>query len=391
MQHVYIVGSKGIPAQYGGFETFVDKLTEKQTDSQIRYHVASLRNNSELSKYHDRFEYNGADVFSIDVPNLGPAKAIVYDIKALKFAINDAKEQGYQRPIFYVLASRIGPFIGQLKREIRRMGGVLYLNPDGHEWKRAKWSKPVRTYWKYSEKYMVKHADLVIADNPIIEDYIRNEYQQYKPTTTYIAYGTDVTPSSLDHDDAKVRDWYEKFGIEENNYYLIVGRFVPENNYETMIREFMKSNSHKDLVVITNVEHNAFYQQLIEKTHFDSDKRIKFAGTMYDQDLLKYIRENAFAYFHGHEVGGTNPSLLEAMATTQLNLLVDVGFNRAVAGDSAIYWNKNSGDLAQVINQADSLKQDELDNKQKLARKRVKEMFSWEIIVDKYERTFMNG
>ncbi len=389
MQHVYIVGSKGIPAQYGGFETFVDKLTEKQTDSQIRYHVASLRNNSELSKYLDRFEYNGADVFSIDVPNLGPAKAIVYDIKALKFAINDAKEQGYQRPIFYVLASRIGPFIGQLKREITRMGGVLYLNPDGHEWKRAKWSKPVRTYWKYSEKYMVKHADLVIADNPIIEDYIRNEYQQYKPMTTYIAYGTDVTPSSLDHDDAKVRDWYEKFGIEENNYYLIVGRFVPENNYETMIREFMKSNSHKDLVVITNVEHNAFYQQLIEKTHFDSDKRIKFAGTMYDQDLLKYIRENAFAYFHGHEVGGTNPSLLEAMATTQLNLLVDVGFNRAVAGDSAIYWNKNSGDLAQVINQADSLRQDELDNKQKLARKRVKDKFAWPKIVTKYEHTFV--
>lgn len=391
MQHVYIVGSKGIPAQYGGFETFVDKLTDKQVTPDIKYHVASLRNNTDISKQNDRFEYNGADVYSIDVPNVGPAKAIVYDIKALQFAIEDAAIHQYEKPIFYVLASRIGPFIGHLKHKIEKLNGTLYLNPDGHEWKRAKWSRPVRTYWKYSEKYMVKHADLVIADNPIIEEYIRKEYKQFHPKTTYIAYGTDITPSSLNKNDLKVRDWYKKFTIKENNYYLIVGRFVPENNYETMIREFMASNSQKDLVIVTNVEQNSFYQELKAKTHFDSDARIKFVGTMYDQDLLKYIRENAFAYFHGHEVGGTNPSLLEAMATTQLNLLVDVDFNRAVASDSALYWGKKIGELAQVVNEADKLMQDELDSKRQLARERVKKMFSWEIIVNEYERTFLKN
>lgn len=121
-----------------------------------------------------------------------------------------------------------------------------------------------------------------------------------------------------------------------------MGRFVPENNYETMIREFMKSNSKKDFVLITNVEQNKFYDQLLKDTGFDKDPRVKFVGTVYDQELLKYIRENAFAYFHGHEVGGTNPSLLEALASTKLNLLLDVGFNREVGENGAIYWKKTS-------------------------------------------------
>lgn len=109
-----------------------------------------------------------------------------------------------------------------------------------------------------------------------------------------------------------------------------------------MIREFIKSKSKKDFVLITNVEQNKFYDQLLQDTGFDKDPRVKFVGTVYDQELLKYIRENTFAYFHGHEVGGTNPSLLEALASTKLNLLLDVGFNREVGEDGAIYWKKMS-------------------------------------------------
>ena len=387
-QSVYIIGSKGIPAKYGGFETFVEKLTEYQKDSNIQYYVACMRENSAKSGItEDQFEHNGAICFNIDVPNIGPARAIAYDIAAINKAIELAKENKDEAPIFYILACRIGPFISGLKKKIRAIGGQLLVNPDGHEWLRAKWSLPVRKYWKFSEQLMVKHADLLVCDSKNIEQYIQEDYKQYQPKTTYIAYGTDTIPSILKAEDAKVRDWYKEKEVSENGYYLVVGRFVPENNYEAMIREFIKSKSKKDFVLITNVEQNKFYDQLLQDTGFDKDPRVKFVGTVYDQELLKYIRENAFAYFHGHEVGGTNPSLLEALASTKLNLLLDVGFNREVGEDGAIYWRKDN--LQHIIKISEELSQEEIEKMNKLSTKQVKERFSWEFIVDEYETLFI--
>lgn len=386
-QSVYIIGSKGIPAKYGGFETFVEKLTEYQKDSNIQYYVACMRENSAKSGItDDQFEHNGAICFNIDVPNIGPARAIAYDIAAVDKAIELAKKNKDEAPIFYILACRIGPFISGLKKKIRAIGGRLLVNPDGHEWLRAKWSLPVRKYWKFSEKLMVKHADLLVCDSKNIEKYIQEDYKQYQPKTTYIAYGTDTSPSSLKADDAKVRKWYQEKGVSENGYYLVVGRFVPENNYEAMIREFIKSKSKKDFVLITNVEQNKFYDQLLQETGFDKDPRVKFVGTVYDQELLKYIRENAFAYFHGHEVGGTNPSLLEALESTKLNLLLDVGFNREVGEDGALYWKKDQ--LASVIDQAEQLDVQAIENLNQKSSKRISEAFTWEKIVTDYEKVF---
>lgn len=389
MQAVYIIGSKGIPAKYGGFETFVEKLTEHQKSSSIKYYVSCTRENSLKSNIsHDSFEHNGATCFSVDVPNVGPAKAIIYDILSLKKAIELATQNQDENPIFYVLACRIGPFISYFKKQIHDLGGKLYVNPDGHEWLREKWSLPVRKYWKFSERLMTKHADLLVCDSQTIETYIQTEYVQYQPQTTYIAYGTDTTKTKLTDQDEKVRNWFESKGVREGEYYLVVGRFVPENNYETMIREFMASSSKKDFVLITNVEQNRFYQKLQEETNFESDSRIKFVGTVYDQELLKYIREQAFAYFHGHEVGGTNPSLLEALASTKLNLLLDVGFNKEVAREGAVYWTKT--DLHEVIDRSEQLSAAELYEFDQRSSRQVSERFSWDFIVDEYEKLFLN-
>lgn len=388
MQHVYIIGSKGIPARYGGYETFVEKLTAGQKSPDIKYHVASRRDNTELSQENDVFEYNGAEIFSIDVPNIGPAQAIAYDIKALQWAIKNAKDIEAKAPIFYILAARIGPFMRKYVKQIHALGGTYLINPDGHEWKRAKWPLLVRKYWKVSEKGMIKHADLVVCDNRKIEEYIQEEYEAFKPNTTFIAYGTDTKPSLLSKDDSIVEDWFHTKNIQENNYYLIVGRFVPENNYETMIREFMKSDSKKDLVIITNIEKNKFYQKLLQTTSFNQDKRIKFVGTVYDQPLLRYIRENAFAYIHGHEVGGTNPSLLESLSSTQLNLLVDVGFNRDVAHDAAIYWSKEDGHLAHAIDAADHYTEEQLFTNENMAKQIIAREYTWQKIIAKYEMVF---
>ena len=385
---VYIVGSKGIPAKYGGFETFVEKLTEFQQDKDIQYYVACMRENSAKSGITaDTFEHNGAKCYNIDVPNIGPARAIAYDIAALNKAIEIAKENNDQAPIFYVLACRIGPFISGIKKKIKAIGGTLMVNPDGHEWLREKWSLPVRKYWKISESLMVKHADKLICDSKNIEKYIKEDYKKYNPKTTYIAYGTDLNKSTLTNESEAVREWFASKAVKENDYYLVVGRFVPENNYETMIREFMKSNSKKDFVLITNVEQNSFYEKLKETTGFDKDARIKFVGTVYDQELLKYIRENAFAYFHGHEVGGTNPSLLEALGSTRLNLLLDVGFNREVGENGALYWEKDN--LHILIEEAEKLDEEKIKILEENAKERIKKQFSWEYIVDEYEKEFI--
>lgn len=400
MQHVFIVGSKSMGA-YGGYETFVNKLTEyHQNNEKIKYHVACKANGDgsmDESKLEgvvriseNEFEYHNAHCFKIHVPNIGAAVAIYYDIAALKYCCEYIKKNNIQNPIVYILACRIGPFMAHYSKKIRKLGGKVYLNPDGHEWMRAKWSAPIRKYWKISEQMMVKHSDFIICDSVNIEKYIKESYGKYTPDTTFIAYGADTAKSILQPCDEKLVNWYKEKNVTPNEYYLVVGRFVPENNYETMIREFMKSDTDKDFVIITNVAGNAFYENLREATNFESDPRIKFVGTVYDQELLKKIREDAFAYFHGHEVGGTNPSLLEALATTNLNLLLDVGFNREVGEDGALYWSKELGDLAQLINDADHMETEEIEKMSALARKRIEDCYSWEYICDKYEKVFLN-
>ena len=383
MRHVFIIGSKGIPAKYGGFETFVEKLTEQQKSKEIKYHVSCLAQDSK------EFEHNGARCFNINVPNIGAAKAVYYDIFALRECIRYIKENKIENPIVYILACRIGPFVGKYKKQLKKLGGTLFVNPDGHEWKRGKWNAAIRKYWKISEKLMVKHADLLVCDSKNIEKYIQEDYKQYNPKTTFIAYGADMEKSKLSDNDPKLINWYKEKDVKAKEYYLVVGRFVPENNYETMITEFMKSNTKKDFVLITNVEQNKFYEQLRQKTGFDKDSRIKFVGTVYDQELLKKIRENAYGYFHGHEVGGTNPSLLEALASTDLNLLLDVGFNREVGEDGAVYFNKKEMNLSKLIDELDQITPEKIAEIGKKAKKRILQEYSWNYIVKEYENQFI--
>lgn len=383
-QQVFIIGSKGIPAQYGGFETFVEKLTEYQISKEIRYHV------SRAAKDNKRYEYHGAKCFDINVPDIGAAKAVYYDLAALQHCIDYCKARpAIKRPIFYILACRIGPFLSHFKKEIKKLGGVLYVNPDGHEWMRAKWNAVIRRYWKFSERLMVKHSDLLICDSINIERYVKEEYGKYHPRTVFIAYGADSKSSMLQDDDEEYIEWLKKNGLERGKYYLIVGRFVPENSFKTMIREFMQTQSKKSLAIITTTNEHLM-EELEAELHFRKDKRIRFAGTVYDQELLKKIRENAYGYLHGHTVGGTNPSLLEALGSTKLNLLIDVGFNREVGQDAALYWKKEDGSLAALIDKAESLDIQKITEFGEKAKKRIKEAYSWEAIVEAYEKLFIN-
>ena len=308
-----LIGAKSI-GQYGGYESFIYKLLEYHREQKnIHYYVYCKANGSGRMdvttlpgvqiKNTTEFTFYNADCYLIRVPQIGAAQAIFYDVKALSEACKLIRRKQIENPIVYIMACRIGPFMSHFVKKIHKLGGKVYLNPDGHEWMRAKWSAPIRKYWKESERLMVKHADLCICDSVNIETYIQQEYAKYQPKTTFIAYGSETTPSELDDNAPEFKSWLEKHGLKPNEYYMSCGRFVPENNFETMIREFMKSATKKDFAIITTANER-FLNELEKKLHFKQDSRIKFVGTVYDEKLLKKIREKAYAYFHGHSVGG---------------------------------------------------------------------------------------
>ncbi len=387
VMHVFAIGCKGIPAEYGGFESFMHNLTGNRQDTNILYHVARIAEDDL------RFEFHNAAVFDVHVPSIGAAGAVYFDLAALDKSIAYCRKNKVKNPVFFIMACRIGPFIAAYKRKIKAMGGTLLVNPDGHEWKRQKWNRFIRAYWKASERLMVKSADRLICDSKNIEKYIREEYKAFSPVTSYISYGAKPVEADDERSarvDEEFFNWIRYNRVVPGGYYLIVGRFVPENNFETMIREFMHSKTKRDLVVITT-ENDKLLGELEKKLRFSSDKRVKFTGTVYDTGLLTEIRKNAYGYIHGHSVGGTNPSLLESLASTNVNLLFDVGFNSEVGGDAALYWKLDAGSLSKLIEKTDALSDDERAQMGEKAKQRIRDNYLWEKIVKDYESVFKGG
>lgn len=398
--HIFICGAKSV-GQYGGYETFVDKLTQYHQDRKdFHYHIlckangAGCMDESRLPGAEkigeSEFLYHNARCVKLRVPNIGPAAAIWYDLAALKYCLRYCRKHQIQRPIFYLLACRVGPFMGYVKKRVHALGGVLYDNPDGHEWMRAKWPLPVRKYWKLSERLTVKHADLLICDSRFIESYILKTYAAYRPQTTYAAYGAEEGPSPLSDTASRFVDWLSRWDVKPFDYYLVVGRLVPENNYETILREFMASDTRRALILITD-RNGKMLRRLEETLHFSTDGRVRFAGPVYDEALLYKIRENACAYIHGHEVGGTNPSLLEGMAATKLNLLYDVAFNREVGQDAALYWRKDAGSLRALIQRAEDMPDAEREALGRKAKARMEEAYRWQMVADRYARLWRDA
>ena len=395
-QHIFIVGAKSV-GQYGGYESFLAELIrQRPEDAGYVYHVTVKANGYGCMDEsallgakplgNNVFSWHGAHIVKLPVPQIGSAQAISLDVKGLSYCLHYCEENGIDAPVFYLLACRIGPFLGSFARRIRRLHGTLCVNPDGHEYLRGKWPAPVRAYWKLSERLTVRAADLMVCDSVKIEEYIQETYRKYSPKTVFIPYGTYLTPSPLRDDDPAFTAWLSKNGLKPHEYYMSCSRLVPENSYETMLREYMRSHTRRPLVLITTKD-RAYLEVLKKKTGFEGDSRIRFSDPVYDRDLLRKIRENAFANLHGHTVGGTNPTLLEALAATQVNLLIDVPFNREVAQDAALYWTREQGSLARLIDRTDDPAQTDEKARRDLAQKarnRILSAYTWEKIAGRY-------
>ena len=380
---VFIMGARGFNAKYGGWETFVTQLMAHWTDEQVQFIIPELCTTppTEPEKRHGSIRLP-----QIYVRPIGGATMVVFAAKAFYAALRTVQREGLQNAVFYILGLRIGPVVLWKRSTLRRLGIRVLINPDGMEWQRAKWNAAVKRYFLWSEKTMYQTSDHVVADNPAIERYVLAKYPQLNGKTSCIAYGATLPNDVLPFEQTGLLERYPHLRPQE--YYLIVGRFVPENNYELILREYIASSTTKPLVIITNLEHNAFYAALQASTGFESDPRILLVGPEYDPARLTAIRAHAFAYFHGHSAGGTNPSLLEALASTSVNLLFDVAFNREVALDAALYFTADKGSLREVMRQAEAFSDEQRVAMAQAAKTRIRDAFTWEHIVAQYTELF---
>ncbi|MBR2712842.1 MAG: DUF1972 domain-containing protein [Bacilli bacterium] len=383
MKNIIIIGARGYEKNYGGWETFVTNLINNYDDKDTKFYVPELNHNKKNRNIEVR---NGVTCPQIYVPKQGAMTMFTFAFKATLYFKKYIKKNNLKNVIMYVVGYRVGPLFTFIHKKLNKMGVKIVINPDGIEWKREKWNFLIKQYLKLSERTMINASDYVVCDSKNIESFIKDRYKKKADKTTFIAYGAYL--KDIKDIDKKTKEFMDKNNIENRDYYLIVGRFVPENNYELIIREYMKSDTTKSLVIVSNVERNKFYEKLKIRTGFENDKRIKFVGPVYDQEILVRLRKNAKAYIHGHSAGGTNPSLLEALSITDVNLLYDAVYNREVGEDAALYFNDEEGSLCKQINTIEKFKAKEQNEYGKRAKQRIKDEYTWEIVVKKYKKLF---
>ena len=381
MKNIIIIGSRGYEKNYGGWETFVTNLINNYDDKDVQFYVPELNHNKKNNGTEIR---NGVICPQIYTPKQGFVTMFTFTVKAVLYFKKLIKKEKMENVVMYVLGSKVGPLFSLIEKSLKDLNVKIVFNPDGLEWQREKWPWWVKQCFKISERTMIKHSDHIVCDSKNIEKYVKEKYKNYNKNTSFIAYGSYL--KDIKDINKETQDFFDKYDIKVHEYYLIVGRFVPENNYELIIKEFMKSDTNKDLVIISNVEKNKFYKKLLNKTHFDQDKRIKFVGPIYDKDILDRVRKNASAYIHGHSAGGTNPSLLEALSLTDVNILYNACYNEEVGEEACLYFSKEEDSLKNIINKVDKLKTKEINEYGELSKKRITDEYTWEIVVKKYKK-----
>ena len=378
MKHVFIIGSRGYHENYGGWETFVTNLVDNYNDSATNFYISKITTNPE----EDKEVSKNIKIFPIRVKNEGSFNMFLYSLKSIDKVIKYISDNNIKKSYLYILGLKSLNYLSLKRRKLKKLGVTILVNPDGLEFKRSKWGFVAKTFFILSERFMLKSSDIIVCDSLGIKDYVDLKYPKLKEKTTYIAYGSN-TFDFKGVDEAKI---LKEYSLKRDSYCLMVGRCVPENNYELVIKEFMNSNIKKDLVIISNLKSSNYFNELVLKTECLKDKRIKFINGVYDQIKLAVIRKNAYLYIHGHSVGGTNPSLIEALSLTDLNILYDVSFNKYAGADSCLYF-KEDNSLTEILNNSKEL--DKIRKEKGIkAKDIVKNNFTWDIIIDKYKEIF---
>ena len=354
-----ILGTRGIPNHYGGFEQFAEHLSEGLVD---RGHHVSVYNSS-LHPYRKK-EWNGVQIIHChDWENkLGTAGQFFYDLNC----INDSRQRNFD------ILLHLGYTSDSIWHWRWPKQTLNIVNMDGLEWKRPKYNKLTRRFLKWAESLAAKNADFLIADSPGIRNHILARYGKFP---TYIPYGAEI----FEEPDSS---FLKKYGLEAHRYFLLIARMEPENNIEMIIRGYLEAKHEYPLFMIGNI-HNGFGRFITSKY---KNSGIIFSDTIYDQSELNNLRYYTALYFHGHSVGGTNPSLIEAMACRCRIAAHDNRFNRAVLKEEADYFTQAS-QVSTIIN---STENDLLVYQwKKMNIEKVRHIYNKEKVIDEYENLML--
>ena len=357
---IAIVGSRGIPGNYGGFETFAERLSVALAKKGYKVSVYCP---SAYSKINNKY-FQG--VKRIIIPTI-PKKSIDKPLSSL-LACCHLTFSDTDICLFLGVSPVLFSFLPRL------FGKRLAVNIDGLEWKRKKWGRVASFYLKFSEKLAGIFCHEVVVDSMAIKEYYE---KAYKKNANFIAYGTEI----VNYQDTNT---LAKYGLEKEGYILQVCRLEPENNTHIVIREFERVKTNLKLAIIGDAPYSGEYVKSLKKT---KDPRIKFLGAIYGYDY-KVLQSNAYCYIHAHEVGGTNPALLEAMGVGNCVIVLDVPFNLEVIGKAGFSFSKKEGDLAYKLQYLIDNPKIVKEYRQK-AVKRVKENYNWDSIINQYESLFI--
>ena len=355
MKRIAIIGTQGVPANYGGFESLVENIIGENKSPDVEYTVFC---SSKDMPPHIK-EHKGARLKYVPLSANG-AQSVPYDILSL-FKV--PKETDVIL-ILGVSGSLILPFFRFFSKK------KIIINIDGLEHRRDKWGKKARAFLKFSEKMAVKYADVIVADNKGIQDYVKEEYGK---ESALIAYGGDHVIRDIDAGFEK--EVLERFSLSSNDYAITVCRIEPENNCHNTLEAF--SRTDKKLIFIGNWNRSEYGRNLKEK--YSKFPNIIIQDPIYDIDVLYALRKNAGLYIHGHSAGGTNPSLVEAMFFGCPILCYDVVYNRATTQEKSYYW-ANVDELVAL------LKRNDLSGKEmiEIAQKE----YTWKNITSQYEALY---
>jgi len=351
---VAILGARGIPAHYGGFETFAEQLAVRLVE---RGHEVTVFCEAPMAASG---EYRGVNLCYVPAPDLGPLSTIVYDAACL-----------WQARSSFDVIYMLGYGSSALCWLPRIWGSQVWINMDGLEWARAKWSSIARWYLRLSEAIAMVTPNRIIADASAIKANLQSRHRKLPPCDV-IPYGCEIVASARP-------EQLNSFGLEATSYFLVVCRFEPENHIKEIIEGFLDSNTQARLVLVGDHTQKSAYVQSLGKHKTD---RLLFTGPVYDVSKIQVLRYFCRAYLHGHSVGGTNPSLLESMGCGNFVIAHENTFNREVLGDSGLFFSTPQ-DVSTCIDSFDSGNVDIARMKLEVVE-RVKEFYTWDRITDYY-------
>lgn len=357
--NVAIIGTVGVPANYGGFETLVEQLIRNNSSKDVQYTVYC----SGKAYSQQKSVYQGAKIEYVNLEANG-IQSIPYDIISL---IKSSRKSD----VILILGVSGCAFLPIFRLFSKKK---LIINIDGLEHRRDKWNKWIRKFLKYSEKQAVKYGDIIVTDNKGITDYVTEEYGK---SSELIAYGGDHVLTKIN--DELTEKVLKEYKLEKNEYSLGICRIEPENNVHLILEAFEKAK--RKIVFIGNWQKSEFGKNLASK--YRNSEYVKITPAVYDLDVLNVLRSNCNIYVHGHSAGGTNPSLVEAMFFAKPIIAFDCIYNRESTENKANYFSS-----VDELESALSISKEDLSKNAKAMEEIADMRYRWKTIANQYENLY---